>query len=117
MLLYSQNLTSGTAVITDASNYANVKVPYDHSQNDVTEDIGVEVAEESYLTPMMAESSSGTKIRSINIEELNRGFIVRVGCHSFAISKAEEAANLVSDYIKDPSGTEEKWYSGKLMER
>lgn len=26
------------------------------------------------------------KIRRINIEEVNRGFIVRVGCHTFAVS-------------------------------
>lgn len=45
------------------------------------------------------------KIRQINIEEVNRGFIVRVGCHTFAIStraeltkfKKELPAYIVSD--------------------
>jgi hypothetical protein len=33
-----------------------------------------------------APQSEENKIRPINIEELNRGYIVRIGCHTFAIS-------------------------------
>ena len=53
--------------------------------------------------------------RRITIQELNRGYVVEVGCHSFAISeKAELTAKLV-EYINNPSATEQKWFEGNLF--
>ena len=55
------------------------------------------------------------KIRQINIEEVNRGFIVRVGCHTFAISTKAELTTKITEYINEPDKTEKKWYNGDLF--
>jgi hypothetical protein len=55
------------------------------------------------------------KIRQMSIEEVNRGYVVRVGCHTFAFSTKEELVTKVMEYISEPSKTEEKWYSGNLF--
>jgi len=57
----------------------------------------------------------GNKIRQINIEEVNRGFIVRVGCHTFAISTKAELTTKLTEYINEPDKTEKKWYAGDLF--
>ena len=61
-------------------------------------------------TPVQAN-----KIRQINIEEVNRGFIVRVGCHTFAISTRSELTTKLTEYINEPDKTEQKWYAGNLF--
>jgi hypothetical protein len=55
------------------------------------------------------------KIRQINIEEVNRGFVVRVGCHTFAISTKAELTTKLTEYINEPDKTEKKWYAGDLF--
>ena len=57
----------------------------------------------------------GNKIRQINIEEVNRGFIVKVGCHTFAISTKAELTTKLTEYINEPNKTEKKWYEGDLF--
>lgn len=53
----------------------------------------------------------------INIESLNRGFIVRVGCQSFAVSSKQELIKLFTAYILDPVKVETNWMKeGKLPE-
>lgn len=64
-----------------------------------------------------APSNDSERIREISIRELNRGFIVNVGCHSFAISTSDELIRLITDYIKSPSDTEYKWFNGELLKR
>ena len=61
-------------------------------------------------TPIQAN-----KIRQINIEEVNRGFIVRVGCHTFTISTKAELTTKLTEYINEPDKTEQKWYAGNLF--
>ena len=65
---------------------------------------------EALPTPM-----GENKIRQINIEEVNRGYIVRVGCHTFAISTKAELTTKLTEYINEPAKTEKKWYSGDLF--
>jgi hypothetical protein len=67
-------------------------------------------ANEALPTPMVEN-----KIKQINIEELNRGYIVRVGCHTFAISTKAELTTKLTEYINEPAKTEKKWYSGDLF--
>lgn len=52
--------------------------------------------------------------RNINIEQLDFGFVVKIGCHSFAISKSEDVIAGLSEYLADPNGTEKKWFANKL---
>lgn len=68
-------------------------------------------ANEASVTTPMGEN----KIRQINIEEVNRGYIVRVGCHTFAISTKAELITKLTEYINEPAKTEKKWYSGDLF--
>ena len=61
------------------------------------------------------EHPKENKIRQINIEEVNRGYIVKVGCHTFAISTKEELLPKLEEYIKNPSETESKWFKNELF--
>ncbi len=64
---------------------------------------------------MPTPDRGSNKIRQINIEEVNRGFIVRVGCHTFAISTKAELTTKLTEYINEPDKTEQKWYAGNLF--
>lgn len=65
--------------------------------------------------PVNEEVRQENKIRQINIEEVNRGYIVRVGCHTFALSTKAELTTKLTEYINEPVKTEKKWYSGDLF--
>lgn len=67
-------------------------------------------------TPQVLEHSSRpNEIRQISIEGLNHGYIVRVGCHSFAIETKAQLIAQLSAYIQEPALTEKKWFNGKLF--
>jgi hypothetical protein len=68
-----------------------------------------------YDQPVGSGVSLEDKIRQINIEELNRGYIVKVGCHNFAISTKDELTRLLVKYINEPIKTEKLWFDGKLF--
>ena len=55
------------------------------------------------------------KIREVKIEQLNHGYLVRVGCQRFAIETSEKLLSLLSDYMKFPADTEKAWFDGKLL--
>ena len=55
------------------------------------------------------------KIREIHITQLNRGYVVEVGCHKFAISTTEELIDKLTKYIREPNITEDKWFKGNLF--
>ena len=59
--------------------------------------------------------NEGNKIRQISIEEVDRGYIVRVDCHTFAISTKAELTTKLTESIYEPAKTEKKWYSGDLF--
>ncbi len=59
--------------------------------------------------------SDSTKIRGISIEQLHYGYIVKVGCHSFALEKHETVSAKIAQYLADPAGTEKLWFSQKLF--
>lgn len=61
---------------------------------------------QSYSQPLM---------RPIEINSLNRGFVVRVGCQSFAIESKETLIQKLIEYINDPEKTEQKYQEGKLF--
>lgn len=58
---------------------------------------------------------SNNKIREINIQEVHRGYIVRVGCHTFAISTLGELLPLLNKYLSNPQDTENLWFEDKLF--
>jgi hypothetical protein len=55
-----------------------------------------------------------SKPRSISIEPKDHGFIVTVGCQSFAIEKISTLIRNLEKYLEHPVATEQKWLSGKL---
>lgn len=54
-------------------------------------------------------------LRQIRISELNNGFVVEVGCKSFAIETKARLITLLASYIQEPRATEEKYRAGKLF--
>lgn len=55
------------------------------------------------------------QVREIGITQLNRGYVVRVGCHTFAIETASGLIAKLNEYILDPQKTEDKWFKGDLF--
>ena len=55
------------------------------------------------------------KIREIIIKEVNGGYIVSVGCHTFAFSTKDELTTTLLKYINEPEEIEKKWFSGDLF--
>lgn len=55
------------------------------------------------------------KIRHIEIDELSRGYNIRVGCQSFAFETKESLIIYLSKYMNDPQKTEESWFKNELF--
>jgi hypothetical protein len=51
----------------------------------------------------------------INVRPLDRGYMVEVGCKSFAITSKTELLELFSKYIHNPQETTDLYYSNKLF--
>lgn len=54
-------------------------------------------------------------VRDVTISSLNRGYVVKVGCHSFAFETVDGFLLKLGEYLKDPIGTEDKWFKGELF--
>jgi hypothetical protein len=63
--------------------------------------------------PLVEEKSE--RIREIRISQLDFGYVVNVGCQSFAIESAEKLLEKLAEYIKEPAKTEEKWFKTRLL--
>lgn len=58
---------------------------------------------------------SNRDIRNIQIDPLDRGFVVRVGCQTFAIEDKGVLIAKFIEYINNPIATEQKYKEGKLF--
>jgi len=67
------------------------------------------------LTRVDLNTPSKNRIKDTRIEELSRGFVVRVGCQAFAFSTKDELLDRLFEYIRDPDKTEAKWNNGNLF--
>lgn len=54
-------------------------------------------------------------VRDILIRPLHHGYVVKLDCHEFAFETSETALKYIDEYLKDPSGTEEKWWKRELF--
>jgi len=75
---------------------------------------------EPQLTECRAEqpmpvSENRNRANRINIEQLDLGYIVTVGCQKFAIESSDKLVDALSKYLKDPSKVEKEWYDGKFL--
>lgn len=55
------------------------------------------------------------QIRSVSIRELDHGYVVEVGCQTFAIESAHILISKLAKYILAPGEVEGKWAEGKLF--
>jgi len=55
------------------------------------------------------------KIRPITIEQLNYGYNVRVGCHTFAIENHGDVIKAITNYMESPNEVEEFWFKNKKL--
>lgn len=77
--------------------------------------LGVDPATPRAELERISRPEEPNKIWPIKIEELNRGYLVHIGCHSFAFSTKEELTVKIVEYINNPAETEKKWFEGKLF--
>lgn len=54
-------------------------------------------------------------MRDISIHELSHGYVVTVGCQSFAIESSTSLVARLAEYINNPAATEQKWHERKLF--
>lgn len=54
------------------------------------------------------------KARQIRINPLNYGYLVEVGCQSFAIEDIDKLTKYLTLYLKSPNSIENSWLDGKL---
>ena len=55
------------------------------------------------------------KIRDVKINQVNYGYIVTIGCHTFVFETAERLIEKLGVYLKEPNKTERSWYDGTLL--
>jgi hypothetical protein len=53
--------------------------------------------------------------RTVTIEPMHHGYVVKLDCHRFAFETHERVLECVGEYLKDPSATEEKWWKKELF--
>ena len=56
-----------------------------------------------------------SQAREINIRPLNHGYVVNIGCQTFAIESIEKLIINLETYLKNPNETEKEWFSGNLL--
>jgi hypothetical protein len=59
------------------------------------------------------ETEATTPKRDIQIKSLNHGYIVTIGCQSFAIEEIKTLIKHLETYLRDPAKTERDWQNGK----
>jgi hypothetical protein len=52
------------------------------------------------------------KIRNISISGLNFGYVVEIGCQSFAVETPEKLCAKLLEYMKNPQTVEREWFNG-----
>ena len=70
---------------------------------------------QEFLGVPLAEPPRENKIRNTTIRQLNSGYVVEVGCHSFAFSTKEEMNEKLLGYINFPAETEERWFNNQSL--
>lgn len=68
-----------------------------------------------YTPNQPATIAPENNIRTINIRQLNHGYVVEVGCQTLAIESATKLVALFTEYVLNPIATEQKYREGKLV--
>ena len=59
--------------------------------------------------------AAATQAREINIRPLNHGYVVNIGCQTFAIESVDKLVSNLEKYLNSPIETEKEWFSGNLL--
>lgn len=62
-----------------------------------------------------ATPNNNNNIYDINIKQLSYGYVVNIGCQSFAIENSETLIKGLSNYLKSPSECENIWMKDKRL--
>ena len=54
-------------------------------------------------------------MRPLAIRQLNHGYVIEVGCQTFAIESPATLIAKLAEYITNPAATENRWREGKLF--
>lgn len=59
-------------------------------------------------------ASSNQRGYTINIEPLEYGYLVRVGCKTLAVESRHKLIAKLAEYLENPAEAESKWYKGEF---
>lgn len=59
--------------------------------------------------------AAASQAREINIRPLNHGYVVNIGCQTFAIESVEKLVSNLEKYLNSPIETEKEWFSNKTL--
>ncbi len=102
---------------------ADLNAAYQNEVRNIMEEDTIREAEPMEMvmeipTPIDPEEESiGYRISPYNltIEQVNNGFIVKVGCQTFVFEKFETACKYMTMYYNDVEGTRKKHVNGTLF--
>jgi len=60
--------------------------------------------------PSINLKSSRYSFREFSVKPLNHGFIIKAGCHQFAIETKERLAQVLSEYVLNHNSKEGQWW-------
>ena len=82
----------------------------------VDTEMSVKLSEpEPELATLSSEDNQSSAPYEVSIRQVNNGFIVNVGCQTFAFEKFETASKYMAMYFENPSETLHKYYAGTLF--
>lgn len=64
--------------------------------------------------PMPIHSYENLNYR-IEINTLNHGYVISVGCQTFAIEERERLISLLAAYLRNPGEVQRDWTENKLL--
>jgi hypothetical protein len=67
------------------------------------------------LATLNQEGIQSSAPYEVSIRQVNNGFVVLVGCQTFAFEKFETASKYMAMYFENPSETIHKHYAGTLF--
>ena len=69
----------------------------------------------TFSCTLNATPNNNNNIYDINIKQLSYGYVVNIGCQSFAIENSETLIKGLSNYLKSPSECENIWMKDKRL--
>ena len=74
--------------------------------------MGGEIGIDEVMPPQPTNSG---RAYSIHIEPLNFGYMVRVGCQSFAIESTDKLVTALAAYLAEPEKVQNMWFAGQFL--